>query len=206
MKNATYKKKNQLLLIASAVFLLICYWLAFKSTFVLYSEVNQLEQQALLSKEVDQKLSVMQNKLRELDALPGLKQSTDTSMQQKLLGIVTSYCQRSGVLLREFPKTISFEEGEYVLEMNVFVAEGNFSKLLELVYLIEQKSRVGKVASVGMEEVRQCEPDARGFLADQITAARWHDAAASSTKAPRGFRKSPRQASGRGLSRKRSCH
>ena len=148
IKNLTYKKRNQLLLIASAVFLLVCYWLAFKSTFVLHNEVNELEQQILLAKDVPQKLSVMQNKLGELDVLPGLKQNTDTSIQQELLGIVTGYCQKSGILLREFPKTMSSDEGDYRVETNVFVVEGGFVKLLELVYLLEQKSRVGKVASV----------------------------------------------------------
>lgn len=148
MSGLTYKKKNQLLLIISAVFLLISYWLAFKDTFALYSEAVDFESQVKSVNDVPQKLAAMQGKLAELDILSGLKQNADTGIQQELLGIVTGYCQKSGILLREFPKTNFYDEGDYRVETNIFVVEGGFVKLLELVYLLEQKNRVGKIASV----------------------------------------------------------
>ena len=73
MSGLTYKKKNQLLLIISAVFLLISYWLAFKDTFALYSEAVDFESQVKSVNDVPQKLAAMQGKLAELDILSGLK-------------------------------------------------------------------------------------------------------------------------------------
>ena len=146
--NLTYKKKNQLMGIASVLLLFLFYWVDFADTIALHSEVNVLEKQIQLANDAPQRVVLMQNKLAELDLLPGLKQNADTSIQQELLGIVTGYCQKNGIVLREFPKTIVSQEGDYRVETNIFTVEGGFTKLLQLVYSLEQKNRIGKVASV----------------------------------------------------------
>ena len=147
-ENLSYKRKNRLLFGAAGLFLFLSYWMAFKSTFTLCSEVRDLEAQIELANDAPQKVAILQSRLAELDMLPGIKQNADTSIQQELLGIVTGYCKGSGIVLREFPRTLVSEEGEYRVETNVFTVEGGFSKLLQLVYLLEQKNRLGKIASV----------------------------------------------------------
>lgn len=160
-----YKRKNQLLLAASVLFLLLCYFLAFKGTWALYSEVQELETQIKLANGAPQKVAIMESRLAELDRLPGLKQNADTSIQQELLGVVTEYCQKTGTILREFPKTLVSEEGDYRVETNVFTVEGGFSKLLELVYLLEQKNRLGKIASVQYNSKRDVRTKALSLTA-----------------------------------------
>ncbi len=86
--------------------------------------------------------------MMSIDHVLGTSQRADTNVQQQLLGIVTDYCQKRDVVLREFPKTIQKTQEDYLVETNIFTVEGDFIKLLELVYLLEQKSRIGKIASV----------------------------------------------------------
>ncbi|MGZ4058661.1 MAG: hypothetical protein ACXVPU_06530, partial [Bacteroidia bacterium] len=65
-----------------------------------------------------------------------------------LLELITGYCQVNNTVLREFPKTIIFEKGDILIETNRFVVQGSFQSLLNLIYTLEQKSKIGKVASV----------------------------------------------------------
>ncbi len=148
MNAANYKKKNQLLLIGSVLFLFICYWFSFKDTIGLWSEVQELEHKMIVAKDAPQKVAIMQDKLASMNMLTGIKQSTDSEIEQELLGVVTSYCKSSGVVLRDFPKTLVSSEGDFRIETNVFTIEGGYAKLLALVYLLEQKSKIGKVSSV----------------------------------------------------------
>jgi len=62
--------------------------------------------------------------------------------------MVTSYCKDKPLLLKEFPKTVLKETDGFLVELNYFTVEGDFKNLLNLVYTLEQKVKVGKVASV----------------------------------------------------------
>ena len=147
-KNLTYKKKNQFLAAASLVVLVCFYRFDVNTTVALHRQVNELAGQIEIAKDAPQKVGLMEVKLGQMDLLSGLKHNSDTSIQQELLGVVTGYCQQNAVVLRGFPKTMVSEAEGFRVETNVFTAEGGFTKLLELVYLLEQKNRVGKVASV----------------------------------------------------------
>lgn len=147
-KDLTYKKKNQLLLAGGILFLLFAWFMAFKPTFSLYANCNALELQ--LSEVADAPIhtAMLQKKLTEMDQMLGNRQLTDTNTQQALLNLITHYCQSNKIVLREFPRTVTKQDNDYTVETNVFTVEGSFSKLLGLAYVLEQKERIGKVASV----------------------------------------------------------
>jgi hypothetical protein len=154
-RNLTYKQKNRALLIAIVLLALVSYRMGLRNTIRVYAGINLLKEQLTLADNAPQKVAGLQARLAGMDQVLGRSQSewtpsekADTSVQQTLLGVVTAYCQKNHVALREFPKTIRKIQGEYQVETNFFVVEGGFIKLLELLYLLEQKNRVGKVASV----------------------------------------------------------
>jgi len=66
---------------------------------------------------------------------------------QTLLELVTNYCKNNHAVLREFPETNTNNQEGLMIETNRFVVEGNFSALLNLVYLLEQKNKLGKISS-----------------------------------------------------------
>jgi len=147
-KNLTYRKKNKWLVVGLILFAFFSYKMAFQNTISVYSDVQKLEAQLRLAQDAPQKVNQLRQQMMSIDHVLGTSQRADTNVQQQLLGIVTDYCQKRDVVLREFPKTIQKTQEDYLVETNIFTVEGDFIKLLELVYLLEQKSRIGKIASV----------------------------------------------------------
>ena len=147
-KNLTYKKRNRILAAVSVLFIFFSYKMAFQNTLDTYHDVQSLKEQLLLAQGAPEKVNTLRQQMMNMDRLLGTKQRADTSVQQALLGIVTDYCQKNNAVLREFPKTIQKIQDNYLVETNFFVVEGSFVKLLELLYLLEQKNRIGKIASV----------------------------------------------------------
>lgn len=145
----SYKKKNKLLLAGTVLLLFIVYSFAVKKTVLLRSECKEMEATLEMAADAPVKAAMVQKKLDEMNALLGKeREEHGENTQEDLLGTVTGYCQKNNILLKEFPKALINKEKDFIVETNVFTVEGSFAKLLELVYLLEQKSKIGKVASV----------------------------------------------------------
>jgi hypothetical protein len=147
-KDLTYKKKNMYLLAGVVLFAFLSYKMAFQNTLTAYREVCSLKEQLRMAQDAPKKINALQQQMISIERILGTGQRADTNVQQQLLGIVTDYCQKSNTVLREFPKTIQKTQDDYLVETNIFILEGNFTKLLRLIYLLEQKNRIGKIASV----------------------------------------------------------
>lgn len=145
--NYTYKQKNRFLIGAIILLAIVSYNMALKNTIHAYREMKSLEVKSKLANDAPQKVAELNARLINMDYVLGRSQLLDTTAQQTLLGIVTDYCKNKGIILREFPKTVQKKQGEYLVETNSFIVEGSFIKILELLYLLEQKNRVGKVVS-----------------------------------------------------------
>jgi len=143
----TYKKKNKFLIIAAIVFLLAAYSLSIKKTIMLYQECKELTNKSDLATNAPVKIQELEKKLAETDTLLGKSQIRDGNTQQLLLGVVTNYCQTNDIVLREFPRAINNLDKDFSIETSVFVVEGDFIKLLRLIYQLEQKDKIGRIAS-----------------------------------------------------------
>lgn len=148
LKRFSYRKKNILLLWGGSIFLLCVYPFTFKKTIQLYSDCKTLGQKNELVAGAPARIAVLEKEALRLDRLTGTQQSADSNLQQAVLGVISSYCQEYKLLLKEFPGTVAQRENGYVIETNSFVLEGSFARLQGLVYLMEQKYKTGKVASV----------------------------------------------------------
>ena len=82
-----------------------------------------------------------------MDTKIGNQHKKGQNTAQELLEFVTNYCQTNRAVLREFPETILADQGNLLIENNWFVVEGEFSTLINLVYTLEQKVKLGKVTS-----------------------------------------------------------
>jgi hypothetical protein len=148
LKNISYKKRNQVFLWGGVALFLLIYKLTFSKTIALYSECIEMEQRIERASDAPIKIAELKKQSVRLESLAGSERPDEKNLQQLILGQVTSYCQENNVLLKEFPETIIQTEKDYEVETNCFTAEGSFDKLLRLVYVLEQKSKTGKISSV----------------------------------------------------------
>lgn len=144
----TYARKNILLLAGSILFFVVVYLLAIRNTLSLASECSSMEDSLMQAENAPAQTVLLQKRLAEIDRMIGSSRDTLSGTQEALLSAVTSYCQANNVILREFPRTVTASQNNYSIETHVFVAEGSFKTLLQMIYLLEQKHRIGKISSI----------------------------------------------------------
>lgn len=147
-KNLTYKKKNQLLMVAMLVVLFLVYSFAIKKTLNIYNTYSVAEEKIALAANAPVMAAHLEKELMQMDIRLGNEKTKKQNTADALLELTTHYCQNNHAVLREFPKTTVSDQGDLLIETNQFVVEGDFSTLINLVYVLEQKIKLGKVASV----------------------------------------------------------
>lgn len=147
-ENLTYKQKNQWLIIVAVLTLGLVYLFAIKNTIGSYREYNKAESQIELAANAPAMASQLEKKLLQMDFEIAKQNINGPNTEQALLELITNYCQKNHDILREFPEPIVTKQGSLFIETNVLVVEGDFSSLISLVYLLEQKNKLGKIASV----------------------------------------------------------
>ncbi len=93
----------------------------------------------------------LEKELIRMDAKIGNHNTREENMNEALLSLITTYCQSNHAVLREFPETTVTQDGDLSVETNQFMIGGNFFTLINLVYLLEQKYSLGKVAAVNYQ-------------------------------------------------------
>ncbi len=146
--NLTYKKKNQLLIIATVVVVLLVYYIAVKETIHAYSEYTDSNKKMEVAANAPALVVKLKNELSRIDVKSGSQQKKEQNTAEALLSLITEYCQNNNAVLRDFPETSIATQGDLLIETNRFVVAGNFTTLINLVYLLEQKNKLGKISSV----------------------------------------------------------
>ncbi len=147
-KNLTYRQKNRYLLVATGLFLIISYLLAFSGTIELYAENRQLKQQLKLIENAPEQIREYASSLRKLDRKLGPFLQTDSISSDAVLALVSEYCRDHKLVLRSFPKSISQLHADYTIETNIITVQGRYTQLLKLAYALEQQHKAGKIASL----------------------------------------------------------
>jgi hypothetical protein len=146
--NSPYRKKNQFLLIGSILLFIILWFSVFKNTYNLYSECSLFEKQLKIAEQAPQKNKELLKLSDELDTKLKNQQQADTNLQQAILTVVAPFLRENNLVLREFPRPfISLQKG-YIIETNTLEIQGAFIPLLKLVYLLEKRSKIGKLVSL----------------------------------------------------------
>lgn len=118
-----------------------------KKTIIAQNDYSNAQQQIALAANAPIMAAELEKQLIQMDTRVGSKDKNEQNREQELLGLITNYCQKNKAVLREFPETVIFNKENLLVETNQLVIAGNFSTLLNFVYLLEQKSNLGKVTS-----------------------------------------------------------
>lgn len=142
-----YRFQLNFLLIGSLVFAIAVYQLNIRSTVSLYLECKNLELKKKEAQTAPIKMKQMKTRLLKLESL--IQNGKEKiSPRDQLLEIVTAYAQKNQLVLKEIPKINQIKEKELEVELDRFEIQGNFVSLLKLIHQLEQKEKVGKIASV----------------------------------------------------------
>lgn len=148
LNHLSYQLKLKLLLASGVLFFILAYNLAFTETIAAYKEYQKLKEQLVLASDAPRQNQILEQKLQVFDKNINSNQESENNVQDKLLETVTAFCLERNIVLREFPRTEQVVENDFIVETNIFSVEGDFVKLVQLIYNLEQKVKLGKVASV----------------------------------------------------------
>ena len=148
LRQLTYKRKNQLLIAVALLTAYLMYTMAVKKTLLAYSQFNESKEQIALAVNAPSKTKQLEQELTQINQRIGTQNINGKNTEQALLDLITNYCQSNHLTLREFPEAKLVKQNDLLIETNQFVVEGAFSPLLKMVYLLEQKTKLGKIAGV----------------------------------------------------------
>ena len=158
LKGITYKNKLQLLSIFSLLFSVFVYQTVISKTIALYIQSKQLDQKITEASTAPIELSKLRKQLSELDMVVQNRQADTAQMVHDiLLNFIGNYCKEKKLLLKSFPETFSNPNGQFEIQTHVFSVQGGFIDCLKMVYLLEQKVKVGKVSSLNFQLVKDIE-------------------------------------------------
>lgn len=147
-KGITYKTKGILLIIATVLVLYVTYSSYLSETISTVSNYYSLKDSVKNVKDAPLKMQQLKMKLKVLEQQAGLKSEGEINFQENLLRVITKYSSEQHTIIRSIPQKSIYKDKGLSIETNEFTMEGSYSKLLDLLYTLEQKERIGRVAAV----------------------------------------------------------
>lgn len=99
----SYRIKNKYLIVGAIVFLLLAYLLAFSKTVNLYFTNSNLKKKLIIAQEAPEKRRVMEMKSNALKEKLSSYFADSLKNQEHLLEVVSNFCHKNNLLLKEFP-------------------------------------------------------------------------------------------------------
>lgn len=148
-KEISNKRKFYIILYGLIFLYLFAYLLTIRKTVKVYSDYKEIKNQLEYIGNAPDRLSVIKNSLIYIDSLIGnYKQS---NFQFQLLENISNFCQDNNIIFKSFPKVHQVEEQNFLVNTYVIECDGSFLRLLNLVYFLEQKKRLGKIVSLNFQ-------------------------------------------------------
>lgn len=147
------KQKNIALLIGIILLLWISYQFSFSKTLELKSQYNTLKYEQELLSNVSQKLmSLNQQNVYYDSILKSKKISTERSFQNNLLQVITSFADTTNIKVVTFNNPHIYKADNAKILTHSFTLQGNFNQITQLIYLLEQELKLGKIISVDFQK------------------------------------------------------
>ena len=142
----SYRQKNQWLLLGTVLLLLVAYWFSFRKTIQARQLNKNLTQQSQQIKSAGFTIQQLEQQL----AKTKINQEIPFN-QTVLFEKVSQFCNDNQLEILTFdePKTVLTDD--YEVTTNYIEIEGDFKGITELVYELEQRLKLGRMASVHYE-------------------------------------------------------
>lgn len=147
-----YKNWNKMLLLGSPILLVFLILFVFSRTWDMYQENIAIKSKIERGESAPMQIGQMNQRLKLVQARFNAYAMDSLKNREYLLQIVSDFCKKNNLVLKEFPQ-IALEEHQNIgITTNTIVAEGSFTNLLKLLYKLEYKVGVGRPASVDFEK------------------------------------------------------
>jgi len=135
------------------IVLVAVYQFGISRTVDLYFENKGLESQLNKALTADSEIIKLNNEVVQLKKQ--LSEYTVDSLKNKefIFHALAEFCKSTHVQLREFPVESVSNKGDYIIETNKIVAEGQYGDLLKLLHYIEFKQKIGRISSVTFQTI-----------------------------------------------------
>lgn len=146
-KNLPYRKKNILLIAAGLISLVVVWVFAIKPTINLYRENQDIS--IRLQKEIPtaERLSMLEDKLKILNQKLGAFHGDTLDQEERVLDIVSSFCHKNQLILKEIPATYATDEKDFSILTSEVSVQGGYHGLLKLIAHLEQNTEAGRISS-----------------------------------------------------------
>lgn len=151
INNLTYRQKNKYLVYGFGAALLIVYLLAISKTITLWKENSLLQNNLVTQHAAKKKYSDIKNRSEEINAQITKYFTDSISHDELLLKTISELCHQEKVLLKDMPLIEKSKEGNYYIFTNRVTLEGNYKGLLQVLYQLETKHNIGRIASANFK-------------------------------------------------------
>lgn len=156
IKKLTYKQQLLYTLIGGFIFSIIIYNVALSNTISLVVKNSDFEAQISKSQDAPEQIQFAKQKIKRIEQLVGTNNDySELDIHQVLLEAVTSYVQKNGLILKDFPQPFIGIENGYITKTAQLTVEGDFISLLKLIYFLENDYNVGKVVAVDFKTSKE---------------------------------------------------
>ncbi|MFN8711803.1 MAG: hypothetical protein ACK5Z2_03040 [Bacteroidota bacterium] len=138
MRKLSWKRKNQLLLAGAVALLWIVYNYAVSNTLNAKNDCQKLQLRIDSAASAPEQLAALELQMEGFKNITGASDSS-TAEHERLLGIVTNYCEQHHLLLRDFSPAVSFPQQDWHIDNHPVTVEGTFAELLRLVHHLEKQ-------------------------------------------------------------------
>jgi len=143
------KQKNMALLFGFILLLWISHQLSFSKTFALKRQHTVLKEDAYLFENSAQKLLQLKQEDQYYDSILKSKWiTTDKSFQNNLLSTINAFADSTMIKVVSFENPHVFEQEGAEILTYAFTIQGNFNRITQLIYQLEQQFKLGKIISV----------------------------------------------------------
>lgn len=114
-------------------------------TWELYRDNQRIETEIIQYKERPSTLTELRNELAQINKQISKLDSNESS-QQRLMAYIGRFASQHDVKVVEIPKTHSQRNKGFTIETNEFKIEGDFQRILPLIYELEYREKLCRVA------------------------------------------------------------
>ncbi|MFL5731301.1 MAG: hypothetical protein ACJ75J_17565 [Cytophagaceae bacterium] len=113
-----------------------------------YRRKNEMESRLRQAQNAPATIKKLEKELSRLNTHFQYYLADSVRNHEYILEVVSNFCHKNNVILKNLPKVISTQEKNFKVESSIVVAEGNYINLLKLLHELEQVSKIGRVSSV----------------------------------------------------------